>query len=145
LTDDEKTTFLWSDLDVSQMYPATVINLLNTDPILSNMIVKKGRSKPVDSIAAMQKTTAILEQAVSLMRQQAKGKAPVTLDEQGLLKAMQEDEYFRPTVNSVDDKFFGLARGTQVVYVNTPILFRLMLAKNNDRWEILWAEPYTGG
>lgn len=48
-------------------------------------------------------------------------------------------------VKTVDDQFFSLAQGTQIVFINTPILFQLMLIKENNRWEILWAEPYTGG
>jgi hypothetical protein len=134
-----------ANVDVTQLYPATVINLLNTEPTLSNMIVRKEGSKPVSSVAAMQRTTAILEQAVFLMRQQTKGQAPVNIDEQKLIKAIREDEFFRPTVETVKDQFFGLAQGTQIVFINTPILVRLMLVKNNNKWEILWAEPYAGG
>ena len=133
------------DVNTTPPYPATVIDLLNTNPTLSNMIVRKGSSKPVDSVAAMQKTTATLEQAVSLMREQTKGQAPVNINEQELTKAFQDDEFFRPTVKTFDQQFFGVAQGTQIVFINTPILFRLILVKNNDRWEILWAEPYTGG
>ena len=133
------------NIDATQLYPATVIDLLNTNPNLSGMIVRKGRPQPVDSVAAMQKTTATLEQAVSLMRQQTKGQAPLNINEQELLKAFREDEFFKPTVKTVDQQFFGLAQGTQIVFINTPILFRLMLVKNNNTWEILWAEPYTGG
>ena len=134
-----------ANIDATQLYPATVINLLNTDPILSNMIVRKGRSKAVDSVAAMRKTTAILEQAVSLMRQQTKGQTLIKIDEQELIKIIKEDEFFRPTVQTVGDQSFGLAQGTQIVSITTPILFQLVLVKNNNRWEILWAQPYVGG
>lgn len=132
-----------ADLNATDMYPAPVMNLLNTNPTLSNMIVRKGRSKPVDSVAAMQKATAILEQAVSVMRQQ--GQAPSKINEQELIKAIQEDEVFKPKVQTIDTQFFGLAPGTQVISIATPILFQLLLVKDNNRWKILWAEPYTGG
>jgi hypothetical protein len=135
-----------ADISATEMYPSTVINLLNTNPTLSNMIVRKGSSKAVGSVAEMQKATATLEQAVSLMRQQTKGQSPININEQELIKAMQEDEFFRPTVETVDDQFFGLPQGTRVIFINTPILFRLMLVKaNNNKLEILWADPYTGG
>jgi hypothetical protein len=135
-----------ADISATEMYPSTVINLLNKNPTLSNMIIRKGSSKAVSSVAEMQIATATLEQAVSLMRQQAKGKSPVNMNEQELIKAMQEDEFFRPTVETVDDQFFGLPQGTRVIFINTPILFRLMLVKaNNNKLEILWADPYTGG
>ena len=134
-----------ADINATDLYPAAVINLLNTNATLSNMIVRKGRSKPVDSVAAMQKATATLEQALSLMRQQSKGQTPFKINEQELIKTIQEDEAFRPTVQTAGDKFFGLPPGTQVVFIATPILFQLMLVKDNNRWKILWAEPYTGG
>lgn len=128
----------------TQLYPTDVLNLLNTNPILSNMVVRKGRSDAVGSVAEMQKVTSTLERAVSLMRQRTKD--PVNINQQELIKAMQEDEFFKPIVETVDDQFFGLSRGTQVVFINTPILFRLTLVKdNNNRFEILWAEPYTEG
>jgi hypothetical protein len=134
-----------SNISAADMYPSDVIKLLKTDPILSNMIVREGRSKAVGSVAEMQKATAILEQAVSLMRQKTKGQAPLNIDEKELTKAMLEDEYFRPIIETVDEEFFGLPQGTQVIFINTPILFRLMLVKaNNNKLEILWAEPSTG-
>lgn len=133
-------------ISAAQLYPPAVIKLLNTNPTLSNMIVRKGSSKPVGSVAEMQKVTAILEQAVSLMRQQTEGHAPLNINEQELTRAMQEDEFFSPIVKTADDQFFALPQGTQIVFINTPILFRLMLVKaNNNRWEILWADPYTDG
>jgi hypothetical protein len=134
-----------ANIDPTDMYPPIVINLLNTNPNLSNMIVRKGPSKPVDSVAAMQKATATLEQAVSLMRQQTKGQNPFKVNEQELIKVIQEDDVFRPKVQTVDNQFFGLPQGTQVVLIATPILFQLVLVKDNDKWKILWAEPYIGG
>jgi hypothetical protein len=134
-----------ADISATELYPPTVINLLNTNPTLSNMIVRKGRSKAVGSVAEMQKATATLEQAVSLMRRQTNGQ-PTNINEQEFIKVMQEDEFFRPTVETVDDQFFGLPQNTRVIFINTPILFRLILVKNNNnKLEILWAEPYTGG
>ena len=131
-----------AEITATQLYPASVINLLNTNPTLSNMIVRKGSSRGVGSVAEMQKATAILEQAVSLMRRQTDGRAPLNIDEQELIKAMQEDEFFRPKVETMKDQFFGLPQGTRIVFINTPILFRLMLVKaNNNSWEILWADP----
>jgi len=79
------------------------------------------------------------------VRQQSKGQTPFKINEQELIKTIQEDEAFRPTVQTAGDKFFGLPPGTQVVFIATPILFQLMLVKDNNSWKILWAEPYTGG
>ena len=66
-----------ADISERQMFPSTVIKLLNTNPTLANMIVRKGQSKPVSSVGEMQKATATLDEAVSLMRQQTKGQSPL--------------------------------------------------------------------
>ena len=129
----------------TDLYPKSVINLLNTNPNLANMIVRKGASKPVGSVSEMQKATATLEQAVALMREQAKGQTPLNVDEKELAQAMQEDAFFRPKVETIDDEFFGLPRGTRIIFITTPVLFQLILVKTNDKWEILWAEPHTAG
>jgi hypothetical protein len=135
-----------ANISANEMYPSSVIELLNTNPSLENMIVRKGKSKPVSSVEEMQKATATLEQAVSIMQQKAKGQSPLNINEKELIKAMEEDEFFRPTLKNVDDQHFGLPKGTRVVFINTPILFRLMLVKTNStKLEILWADPYTGG
>ena len=65
-----------ADMRERQMFPSTVIKLLNTNPTLANMIVRKGQSKPVSSVGEMQKATATLDEAVSLMRQQTKVSRP---------------------------------------------------------------------
>lgn len=118
-----------ASITATQLYPTDVINLLNTNPILSNMIVRKGRSATVGSVVEMQKVTSTLERAVSLMRQRTNGQAAVNINQQELIKAMQEDEFFKPAVETVDDQFLGLPRGTQVVFINTPILFRLIWSR----------------
>ena len=134
-----------SNVRTTEMYPLSVIRLLNTNETLSNMIVRKGNSKPVGSVAEMHSVTAILERAASLMRQELKGQPPLHIDEKEMIKAMEQDDFFKPIVETVDDQFFGLSKGERVIFINTPILFRLMLVKANDKFEILWAEPYTGG
>ena len=133
------------EVSATDMYPSTVITLLDKNSTLSDMIVRKGESKAVSSVAEMQEATATLEQAVSVMRQNTKGQSPVEINAKELIKAMKEDDFFRPTVETVDNQFFDLPHGTRVIFINTPILFRLMLVKaNNNKLEILWADPYTG-
>ena len=135
-----------ANIKASEMYPPSVIKLLNTNETLSDMIVRKGRSKAVGSLAEMRSVTTVLEQAVALMRQELNGQPPLRLDEKETLKAFEEDEFFKPTVERVDDAFFGLSKGERVIFINTPLLFRLMLVKGpNGKLEILWTEPYTGG
>lgn len=130
-----------ADIKPGDIYPRTVQTLLDTNPNLSTMIVKKGSSKAVSSVEEMRKATAVLEQAAALMREHSAKERPLTLKEDELMKAMQDDEYFKPLVKPIDDKFFGFPPGTELIFVNTPILFRLIIVKTNNKLEILWAEP----
>ena len=123
------------------MYPPTVLTLLNTNANLSNMFLNKGSLKALSSVEEMQKATAILEQAAALMRDRTAGERSLYLKEDELMKAMQDDKYFKPVVRTVDDKFFGFTSGTELIFINTPILFRLIIVKTNNKLEILWAEP----
>lgn len=125
----------------ADLYPASVVSLLDTNPSLSNMLERKERTTPVSSVADMQKATAILGEAVALMRQQPQWQTALKIDEPKLLKAMKEDTYFRPTIRTIDDQFFDLPQGSKLIVINTPILFRLLIVKSNNRFEILWAEP----
>lgn len=134
-----------SRITAADLYPPNVIELLNTNANLSNMIVRKGSSKAVGSVDEMRKATAILEQAVSLMRQKTEGEPPLKLDGQELMKAMKEDEFFKPIIRTIDSQFFGFDEGTKIIVINTPLLFRLILVKTkNNKLEILWAEPTRG-
>jgi hypothetical protein len=130
-------------LKPADLYPSSVIKLLDTNPNLSNMIMRKGSSRVVSSVEEMRKATAVLEQAASLMRQQPELQR-LKADEAELLKAIREEAFFKPTVRTIDDQFFGYPKGTQIVVINTPVLFRLLIVKANDSFEILWAEPVRG-
>ncbi|HEU4477097.1 MAG TPA: hypothetical protein VFR80_01185 [Pyrinomonadaceae bacterium] len=133
-----------SNLKPTDVYPANVTDLLNTNPSLSDMIVKKGSTKALSSVEEMRNATATLEQAVVLMRAHTEGQSPLKLNEQELMKAMQDDNYFKPVVRTIDAQFFGFAQGTQLIFINTPILFRLIIVKTDNKLEILWAEPTRG-
>lgn len=134
-----------SDIDPKDLYPPSVVELLNANPNLSNMIVRKTRSKDLSSVSEMRAATAVLEKAVSIMRDELKGKPLLELDKKEFSKALEEDEYFKPTAELVDDKFFGFPNGTRMIFINTPLMFRLILVKANDQIQILWAEPYVEG
>lgn len=123
------------------MYPSNVQALLKTNANLSNMMVNKGNSKPLSSVEELQKATAILEQAVALMREHTARERSLYFKADEVMKAMQDDEYFKQVVKTVDDKFFGFPPGTKLIFVNTPILFRLIIVKTDNKLEILWAEP----
>lgn len=128
------------DLKPSDLYPSSVINLLDSNPNLANMIKRKGNSRAVSSIEEMQKATATLEQAAAIMRKKLTGKASLNIETRELVRLMNEDELFRPQLEIVDDESFGFPKGTRFVFINTPLLFRLILVKSDGELKILSAE-----
>jgi hypothetical protein len=131
-------------LKPTDMYPASVVELLSRNPNLGNMIEKKDRGKPVSSVEEMRKATAILEQAEAMMRQQLHGKPAPRLDRERSIGLMKRDDFFKPELVIADDEILGFPKGTRVIEITTPLLFRLMLVRIDGRLKIIWADPYTG-
>jgi hypothetical protein len=131
------------DFKPTDMYPSSVIKLLDSNPNLANMILRKGSSRPVSSVDEMKKATATLEQAAAMIRKKQNGKALLNINAGELIKLMKEDELFRPQLEIVADEVFGFPQGTRLVYISTPLGFRLTLVKSDNRLKIVWAEPYA--
>jgi hypothetical protein len=72
------------NIQPTDLYPQPVIELLNQNPNLSNVIVRRGRGKPISSIDELRKATETLRQAATIMREQT----PAKLDKKELLNAM---------------------------------------------------------
>lgn len=127
------------EIRVSDIYPSKVIELLHKDPILANMIERKGPAKAVGTVEEMRAATATLSQAVTMIHDQNKS-GPLITKKDELAKVMMEDELFKPRVQVVDDDFFGFPKNTRVLFIRTPIGLQLMLARDADRLKIFWSE-----
>jgi hypothetical protein len=132
-------------LKPTDMYPASVRKLLSNNPNLANMIEKEDRANPpINSVEEMRNATAVLEQANAMMRQQLQGKPAPRFDKESSIGLMKRADFFSPLLVITDDEFFGFAKGTRLIEITTPLLFRLMLVRIDGRLKILWADPYTG-
>jgi len=132
------------EVKVTDLYPADVIKLLDTNPILANMIEKKGGSQTVNSVEELRNATLLLEQAEAMMREKLKGKSAAGIDSKGLIAAMKDDEFFKPNLEIMDAEFYGFPKGTRFIFINTALLFQLILVRMDGKLKILWATPYTG-
>jgi hypothetical protein len=128
------------DIKDTDMYPSAVVKLLNSNPILANMIVHKEGAKPVVTVEEMHAVSATLEKAVMMMREQQKGGPPVIRHKDELIKMAQTDSFFEPRVEVMDEEFFGFPKGTQILFVKTAIGLELMLTRENDRLKVFWSE-----
>lgn len=130
------------DVKPTDMYPPSVIEMLDKNPNLSNFIVRKSRPRPVGTLEEMRSATVTLERALGVMRQAQPGK-PFSADDKDwaeAMKLMREDKFFKPEVAVTDEEYFGFPKGTRILTVKTPLGLRLMLARDNNRLKIFWTE-----
>lgn len=127
----------------TDIYPASVIKLLSNNPNLADMIEKKGGSQTINSVAEMRNATIILEQAETMMREERKGKPTPNINRSELIATLKK-EFFQPSLEVMDEEYFGFPKGTRVILINTVLLFQLILVRADGKLKILWATPYTG-
>jgi hypothetical protein len=131
------------DIKPTDAYPQSVITLLDKNPNLSNMILRKGQLRAVGTPEEMRAATSTMEQAVAIMRQALPAK-PFGDDDKDWLdavKEMKEDKLFKPEVVDTDEEHFGFPKGTRILIVKTPLGLYLMLARDNNRLKIFWTAP----
>jgi len=128
------------DIKPTDIYPAAVMKLLSSNPILANMIVRKEGAKAIGTVEEMRGVTAMLEQAVTMMREQQKSDPPLIKHKDELIKTAKTDAFFKPRLEVTDKDFFGFPKGTRVLFVKTPLGFELMLAREQDRLRVFWTE-----
>jgi hypothetical protein len=128
------------DISPSDLYPSEVIELLHRNPTLANMILRKEQAKGVGTVEEMRAATATLSQAVTIIREKHKGGPPLIKDKAGLTSVIMQDEFFKPRVEVLDEDFFNFPKNTRILFMNTPIGLRLMLARDADRLRIFWTE-----
>ena len=128
------------EIRASDLYPSQVIELLNRNPTLANMILRKESGRAVGTVEEMRAATATLSQAVLMIREQNKGHLPLIRDKGGLTRVIMEDELFKPRVEVMDEDYFSFPKNTRILIINTPIGLQLMLARDAGRLKIFWTE-----
>lgn len=126
------------DIAPTDLYPQPVIDLLNQNPNLSNVIVRKGRGKPISSINELYKATDVLQQAATIMRE----KTVTKLDEKELVNALK-DKMFKPNLEISDEEYLGVPEHSRIIFMKTPVLFLLMFVRENNQLKIIFAIPYS--
>ncbi|MFN2406729.1 MAG: hypothetical protein ABR594_11800 [Pyrinomonadaceae bacterium] len=104
------------------------------------MIVRKGRSKPVGTVAEMRAATATLAQAVTMIRAKQQGRPPRITDKAELTTIMMNDGFFEPRLEVLDESIFNFPKSTRILFIKTPLGLELMLARDTDRLRIFWTE-----
>lgn len=128
------------DVKPGDMYPASVIRLLAKNRNLENMIVKKGSQRPLSTVEEMRDTAATLEQANAILRQEFGSKPLLKVSRDELAKMIKQDKFFNPQLEVLDEGYFEFSRGTPLLFINTPLGFRLMLAREGNKLKIFWTE-----
>jgi hypothetical protein len=126
------------DIAPTDLYPQPVIDLLNQNPNLSNVIVRKGRGKPIGSIDELHRATETLQQASTIMREKTSAK----LDQKELVSALK-DAMFKPQLEISEEGFLGVPEHSRIIFMKTPVLFLLMFVRQNNQLKIIYAIPYS--
>ena len=143
----------FEDIKPTDLYPREVIELLDANPMLSNLIQKKSPVRNFKSFEEMRSATATLDQAVALMRKALPGytdleKAVVqmAMRQSSVKRPMKEEdleraraELIKPQLEVADDEFPGFPKGTRVILVPTFSLHELVLVKVDGRLRVAWA------
>ena len=145
----------FENIKATDLYPREVIELLDRNPMLNNLILKKTSSRNFKSFEEMRSATATLEQAVAIMH---KG-LPETIDlekeviQQALHKSSVPDEkeleraraeLMSPQLEIADSEYFGFPKGTRFISVATFSFHQLLLVKVNGLLKVVWAYPFVG-
>lgn len=148
----------FENLKPTDLYPREVIELLDHDPMLSNLIQKKSSIRNFKSFEEMRSATATLEQAAALMRRALPGytdfeKAVVqmAMNQLSVKRPMKEEdlekvraEVITPRLEIADQEYFGFPKGTRMIFVPTLSLHELVLIKVDGKLRVVWAYPSPG-
>jgi len=126
------------DITATDLYPQQVIDLLNQNPNLSNVIVRKGRGKPIGSIDELHRATETLQQASTMMREKTSAK----LDQKELASALK-DKIFQPQLEISDTEYLGLPEHSRIIFMKTPVMYLLMFVRQDNQLRIIYAIPYS--
>ena len=127
------------DIKTTDFYPESVLKLLSRNANLANMVVRKERPKALSTPKEMNDASATLEEAVAIIRRKHHGK--FVLDIKLLTRLIKEDELFKPRLEVSDDELFAFPPGTRLIFIQSPLAFRLILVKADGKLRILWSEP----
>lgn len=147
-----KTDF--DNLQVADLYPREVIRLLDADPLLSNVIKRKGDVRPFASPSEMRAATAVLEQANVMSRKAL----PHLIDLEAIVIQMslgnstkqrgisQEQrllarDSLNPELHITDAEYFGFPQGSRMIWVRTFSFLDILLIRVDGKLRIVWAQP----
>lgn len=128
------------DVKADDLYPSRVVRLLAKNRNLENMIVKKGPQPPLSTAEEMRDASATLEHANAILRQEFGSKSLLKVNREDLSKMIREDDLFRPQLQVLDETYFEFFKGTRLLFINTPVGLRLMLARDGNKLKIFWTE-----
>ncbi len=124
------------NLKTSDLYPRDAIKLLDANPMLTNLIQKKGAIRNFKSVEEIHSATATLEQAVAMMRKSL----PARTSEKELadtLSEIKKSGFIKPQL--VDAESFSFPKETRVIMVPALPFHALMLVRVDGKLRIAWA------
>jgi hypothetical protein len=122
----------------TDLYPQSVVALVEADPNLENMLVNKGTGTAVKTVEELRRATSTLEQACAAMRSAESAESFASAARQ-LGELMKMSPKMKTRIQLVHDGAFGLPDGTRVVRTISPIMVELVLVQWEGGYKVVWA------
>jgi hypothetical protein len=143
------------DINASDLYPPEIAKLLDTNPLLQNLIQKKTHIRTLKSPEDMRSAAATLQQANKGMRTSL----PASVDlEQAVMRLVVRSlaggrqltaeelraartSLLEPHLEIPDASYFGFPKGTRMIWISSFAMMDLLLVPVDGKLRIVWAQP----
>jgi len=132
---------LEGDLDPGELFPQEVINLFRQHPILEDFILGMDQNpRPIKVVDELRDVTANIEKATNMMRIRREKELTAAMeDRKKLLQLLFHQTVSDPFIES-DGETWGYPKGTQIVRIQTALMFDLLLIKEGKDYRVLFVE-----
>ena len=124
---------------LSEMYPASVMKMLNGNLILRNFVAKENDSRPIKNVEELREVNKMLAGANHLLIGTSKGK--LTSESLKVLKLLtaKAGDAISPNLEVCDRECFGFPRGTRNIHAFVTPMHSLLIVKEGADYKILSA------
>jgi hypothetical protein len=145
----------FEDVKASDLYPPSVRELLDTNPLLRNLIQKKSELRRMKSAEEMRSAAGTLEQANKVMRAMLPARVDV---EKTVMRLVMRSlaggrrltpaeldagraSLLKPRLKISEYDYFGFPKGTRMIWISSFAMLDLLLVRVDGKLRIVWAQP----
>ncbi len=145
----------FGDVKPFDLYPPSVRELLDTNPLLRNLIQKKSELRTLKSADEMRSAAATLEQANKAMRAILPARVDIEATVMRLVmrslaggRRLTPEEMdngranlLKPRLDITNSDYFGFPKGTRMIWISSFAMMDLLLVRVDGKLRIVWTQP----